>query len=134
MEYLIIIITIPSPSAALAISSFYKIDASKIIVIHDDIDLALGKIKYKIGGSAGGHNGLKSIDKLLGQNYQRLRIGVGRPDNPNYNISDYVLGKFRDDEINLLQERLIFLIKNLHLLITNQDIEKFKIKISSFQN
>ncbi len=118
-----------SGSAVKSIARFYKIDLDKIIVIHDDIDLSLGKIKHKIGGSSGGHNGLKSINNLVGANYQRLRIGVGRPAHSNYQVSDYVLSKFDDDEKALLKDRLILLSQNLKLLISN-DIEKFKAKIA----
>ncbi len=59
---------------------FYKIDLENIAVIHDDIDLPLGTIKFKKGGSSGGHNGLKSIDSLVGSNYLRVRVGVGKPE------------------------------------------------------
>lgn len=99
------------------IKSFYKIPLENIIVFHDDLDLALGKIKIKTGGSAGGHNGLKSIDSMIGKNYHRVRLGIGRPQNDAYEISDYVLGKFSKDDkkvidsikqtINLLINRLL---------------------------
>ena len=76
----------------LKLVSFYKILCGNIIVIHDDIDLHLGKIKVKKGGGNAGHNGLGSIDKNLGKNYWRLRVGVGRPDQKD--ASHYVLSKF----------------------------------------
>ena len=119
-----------SGTAIQQISSFYKISLDKIIVIHDDVDIELGKIKYKVGGSAGGHNGLKSIDSLLGAPYHRIRIGVGRPEHINYDISDYVLGAFADNEVEVLTERLNVLTESLKLLL-DKDIEGFKAKIAS---
>ena len=119
-----------SGTAIQQISSFYKISLDKIIVIHDDVDIELGKIKYKVGGSAGGHNGLKSIDSLLGAAYHRIRIGVGRPEHINYDISDYVLGAFADNEVEVLTERLNVLTESLKLLL-DKDIEGFKAKIAS---
>ncbi len=58
---------------------FYKLDPSAVTVLYDEIDLAPGKIRVKIGGGAGGHNGIRSIDQHIGQNYRRVRIGVGHP-------------------------------------------------------
>lgn len=118
-----------SGSSVQSIAAFYKIPKEKIIVIHDDIDLPLGKTKYKIGGGSGGHNGLKSIDSVIGPNYHRLRVGIGRPEHDAYDISDYVLGKFAKDEELLLAERLHVMIDNLKLL-TDNELEKFKTAIS----
>lgn len=79
------------------IKSFYKIPLENIFVFHDDLDLSLGKIKFKIGGSSAGHNGLKSIDQFIGNNYARIRLGIGRPNNKN-DIVDFVLNKFNSEE------------------------------------
>ena len=76
---------------------FYKINKKNLIVIHDDIDLPLGKIKIKIGGGNAGHNGLKNIDKLIGKNYKRIRIGIDRPKN-NQKIEKFVLENFNKNE------------------------------------
>ena len=76
---------------------FYKISKENFLVIHDDIDLPLGKIKIKIGGGNAGHNGIKSIDALIGKNYKRIRIGVDRPQN-NENIDKFVLKDFKKNE------------------------------------
>ena len=59
---------------------YFKIDAQDVIVFHDDLDVDLGKIKTKFGGSSAGHNGIASIDKFIGKDYSRVRIGIGRPD------------------------------------------------------
>ena len=79
------------------IKSFYKIPLENIFVFHDDLDLSLGKIKFKIGGSSAGHNGLKSIDQFIGNNYARIRLDIGRPNNKN-DIVDFVLNKFNSEE------------------------------------
>jgi len=84
--------------------NFYKIENKNIVVLHDDIDLILGRIKLKNGGGHAGHNGLKSLDEAIGKNYMRLRLGVGRPENKNSEISDYVLKKFSKEELVLVEE------------------------------
>jgi len=119
-----------SGTAVQPIASFYKIPLDKVIVIHDDLDLSLGKIKHKVGGGSGGHNGLKSIDSLMGANYQRLRIGIGRPEHANHDVSNYVLGKFTNNEEEIIAKRLDILTSSLKLLVDN-DLEKFKLAISS---
>lgn len=88
-----------SGSAVQALFSYYKIAPSNLCVVHDEIDLPLGKVKLKFGGSSAGHNGLKSIDSCLGNNYYRIRIGIGRPDKSDLiEVSDYVLGNFTSEE------------------------------------
>ena len=67
------------------------------MVIHDDLDLPLGKIKIKVGGGNAGHNGLKSIDGVIGKNYKRIRIGIDRPKN-NKSINKFVLENFDKNE------------------------------------
>ena len=77
---------------------YFKIDAKNIIVFHDDLDIELGKIKTKFGGSSAGHNGITSIDKFIGKDYSRVRIGIGKPKN-NIEVADYVLQNFNEDEV-----------------------------------
>ena len=76
---------------------YFKIEAQDIIVFHDDLDVEFGKIKAKFGGSDAGHNGVASIDKFIGKDYSRIRIGIGKPKN-NIEVSDYVLQNFDEDE------------------------------------
>ena len=76
---------------------YFKIDAEDVIVFHDDLDLEFGKIKAKFGGSSAGHNGIESIDKFIGKDYSRVRIGIGKPKN-SIEIADYVLQNFDEDE------------------------------------
>jgi PTH1 family peptidyl-tRNA hydrolase len=72
---------------------FFKLPLEQVIVIHDDLDLAPGKLKVKQGGGNGGHNGLRSIDAHLGPDYWRVRIGIGHPGHKDL-VSDYVLHDF----------------------------------------
>ena len=76
---------------------YFKIDAEDVIVFHDDLDVEFGKIKAKFGGSSAGHNGIASIDKFIGKDYSRVRIGIGKPKG-NIEVGDYVLQNFDEDE------------------------------------
>ena len=107
------------------IKNFYNIDINNIYVIHDEIDLDQGRVKVKNGGGHNGHNGLKSIDKFIGKNYNRVRVGVSRPskiyeENIDENISNWVLSDFTSNEkelwldntINYVSEMIVSLIKS----------------------
>ena len=76
---------------------YFKINAEDVIVFHDDLDVEFGKIKAKFGGSSAGHNGIASIDKFIGKDYSRVRIGIGKP-KINIEVADYVLQNFDEDE------------------------------------
>ena len=78
---------------------YFKFDAEDVIVFHDDLDIEFGKIKAKFGGSNAGHNGIASIDKFIGKDYSRVRIGIGKPQTP-IKIEDYVLQNFDEEELN----------------------------------
>ena len=101
---------------------YFKIDVDNIIVFHDDLDVEFGKIKTKFGGSHAGHNGIASIDKFIGKDYSRVRIGIGKPKN-NIDVADYVLQNFDEDENdgieqitkNITDSISILLDKNLDL-------------------
>lgn len=85
------------------IVNFYKIPVENVIVICDDINLETGRIRIRPKGSDGGHNGLKSIIyQLANDAFIRIRMGVGAPKHEDYNLADYVLGKFSKEEIELL--------------------------------
>ena len=77
---------------------YFKIDVENVIVFHDDLDIEFGKIKAKFGGSSAGHNGIASIDKFIGKDYSRVRIGIGKPKG-NVEVADYVLQNFDEDEV-----------------------------------
>jgi PTH1 family peptidyl-tRNA hydrolase len=89
--------------------TFYKCAPSDLIVLHDELDIEPLEIRFKTGGSAGGHNGLKSIDECLGsgqQGYHRVRLGIGHPRTfePRMDVADYVLGRIPDDQWKGLEE------------------------------
>jgi PTH1 family peptidyl-tRNA hydrolase len=77
---------------------YFKFNAEDVIVFHDDLDVEFGKIKAKFGGSSAGHNGIASIDKFIGKDYSRVRVGIGKP-KTSMEISDYVLQNFDEDEL-----------------------------------
>ena len=95
---------------------YFKIEAENIIVFHDDLDIDFGKIKTKFGGSSAGHNGIESIDKFIGKDYSRVRIGIGKP-NDKIAVSDYVLKDFDDDEKQQLETLKDNITENLAILI-----------------
>ena len=95
---------------------YFKIDAADVIVFHDDLDINFGKIKAKFGGSSAGHNGIESIDKFIGKDYSRVRIGIGKPQN-KMSVSDFVLNDFNDDEQQLLKKITNNIIESLAILI-----------------
>jgi len=88
--------------------SFYKIAPENVIVINDDVSLPPGKIRIRQKGSAGGHNGLKSIIyQLNSDNFPRVKIGVGSPSHEGYDLADFVLGRFTKEEIPVLEDAII---------------------------
>ena len=86
-----------------AVKNFYKIDLEDILVLHDEIDIPFGAVKLKKGGGNGGHNGLKSIDSLIGKEYNRLRLGVSKPPTKEM-VANYVLSKFNPKEQEVLDK------------------------------
>ncbi len=117
-----------SGKSVLAVKSFYKIDLDNILVIHDDIDLPFGAIRLKRGGGHGGHNGLKSIDSLIGKEYYRLRVGVGKPPIKEQ-VPSYVLSDFNKDEMEVL-DKLISYTSEVALNWVDSDFEELKSKFS----
>lgn len=92
-----------SGEAVVQAMNFYKIPIENIIVIYDDISLPPSKMRIRRKGSHGGHNGIKSISELTGsENFPRIKIGVGQKPHKDYNLADWVLSKFSDEEITLL--------------------------------
>lgn len=90
--------------AVAALMNFYKIPLENLVVVHDDMDISIGASRRKIGGGSAGHNGIKSIDSHVGSEYLRIRIGIGHPRDLGLpiNPADWVLGKFRPDEISAI--------------------------------
>ena len=95
---------------------YFKIDAEDVIVFHDDLDVDIGKIKAKFGGSSAGHNGIESIDKFIGKEYSRVRIRIGKP-GPKMSTSDYVLNNFNEDEKKELDKIVNNIINSISILL-----------------
>jgi PTH1 family peptidyl-tRNA hydrolase len=113
-----------SGKAVQAICSYYNVKSQNIFVLHDDIDLETGRIKYKLAGSSGGHNGLKSLDQCIGNDYHRIRIGVGRPSACD-DVSGYVLASFSKEECKIIVNSIEVIINNFRLLLSGE-MEEFK--------
>lgn len=109
---------------------FFKISSEKMIVFHDEIELATSRIKMKRGGGHAGHNGLRSIDQHLGHEYWRIRIGVDRPIGPQ-SVSSYVLQKFSDLEQAKIDQAKELIIDNINDIITLQ-FERFNSNAGKF--
>ena len=95
---------------------YFKIDAENVIVFHDDLDVDFSKIKVKFGGSSAGHNGIESIDKFIGKDYSRVRIGIGKPEK-KIEVSDFVLTNFTEEEKIELQKVIKNIIDSMPVLI-----------------
>ena len=106
-----------SGNSVIQVINFYKIKHSNIIVIHDDIDLKFGVIKTTNSKNSAGHNGVKSINSVIKEQYNRIRIGVGRPESNEYDISDYVLSKFTQKEQNQLDDIILNSILTIKTII-----------------
>lgn len=98
---------------------FYKLPPAQVVVVHDELDLAAGKIRMKTGGGHAGHNGLRSIDAALGPNYRRLRIGIGHPGKDM--VLGYVLQNFHADERVWLDPLLDAMAAEAGYLAKNDD-------------
>ena len=95
---------------------YFKIDAQNVIVFHDDLDIDFGKIKTKFGGSSAGHNGIESIDRFIGKDYSRVRIGIGKPET-KITATNYVLKDFDEDEKEELKKITNSIIESLSILL-----------------
>mgnify|MGYP001329291756 FL=1 len=108
---------------------YFKMDAADVIVFHDDLDIDIGKIKAKFGGSSAGHNGIESIDKFIGKDYSRVRIGIGKPES-KISISDYVLNDFNDEEKEKLENITENIITSLNILL-DKKLELFSSTVNN---
>jgi len=110
------------------IIDYFRIDVKNVFVFHDDMDIDLGKVKVKMGGGNAGHNGIESIDKNIGKNYSRIRVGIGRPKKSSAG-ADYVLDNFSSDEQKSVEDVSKKITESLHILI-NKDLDLFSSKIN----
>ncbi len=106
-----------SGNSVVKAASFYKILPEQIVVIHDDMDLQPTQIKGKVGGGAGGHNGLKSIDAHIGANYNRIRLGVGHPNGNGEAVVNHVLSRFGKAESEALARNIDLVVKDIPILL-----------------
>ena len=111
-------------------AAFYKIPPERVLVLHDEISFEPGMIRIRRKGSAGGHNGLKSIiQRLPGEDFPRIKIGVGKKPNPEYDLADWVLGKFPESDMKAMKDRFAD-IATASELIVKGDIDNAMAKFS----
>lgn len=93
-----------SGEAVQAVMNFYKIQLHQVVVVHDELDVPFGQIRMRTGGGAAGHNGIKSVSQLIGEDYGRIRIGIGPKQPEQIDSADFVLQKFSADELSHMPE------------------------------
>ena len=108
---------------------YFKINPENVIVFHDDLDIIFGKIKVKFGGSSAGHNGIDSIDKFIGKDYSRVRIGIGKP-NGKVNVADHVLKDFDEEEKQKLENITNNITNSLPILL-DKKLELFSSTVNN---
>ena len=114
-----------------AVTDWYKLQPQSVLVIYDDMDLPVGRLRMRLSGSAGGHNGMKSIIAHLGgKDFPRLRIGIGKSDGQKGTVS-HVLGKFAPDETKTIEEILYVSVKAIELSLT-EGVEKSMSRYNGF--
>lgn len=101
-------------------ADFYKVPAQHVIVLFDDISLAPGKLRVRPAGSAGGHNGIKSIIGNIGQDFPRVKIGVGEKPRPEYDLADWVLSRLTQAEKKAVEARYDDICGALELMMKGQ--------------
>ena len=110
-------------------AKYYDIAPENILVFHDDIDLGAGKIRVKQGGGHGGHNGLRDIDRHIGKEYWRVRIGVGRPDG-RQDVDKWVLSDFNKQEQTGWLDALLAAITNEAVRLSDRDMAGFASRVA----
>jgi len=108
---------------------YFRINSKDVIVFHDDLDINFGKIKAKFGGASAGHNGIESIDKFIGKDYSRVRIGIGKP-NGKINVVDHVLKDFDQEEKQELENITNSIINSLKILL-DKKLELFSSTVNN---
>ncbi len=107
-----------SGTAVAAAATFYKIPPENILVLHDEISFPAGRMRIRRKGSAGGHNGLKSIIASIGsEDFPRIKIGVGQKLSPDYDLADWVLGRMTEGELTLTREQLPDIYESVRLIV-----------------
>ena len=102
-------------------ASFYKITPERVLILHDEISFDPGMVRIRRKGSAGGHNGLKSIiAHLSSEEFSRIKIGVGKKPSPEYDLADFVLGRFSKDDLDLIEKRYADLYSACELIVAGK--------------
>ena len=110
------------------VKDFFKVALEDVIVIHDDIDLPFGAVRFKRGGGHGGHNGLRSLDAYITKEYLRVRVGVGKPERKSQ-VADYVLHDFSQDEVPMLETLMVHVAEACKVL-SKEELNEVKSKYS----
>ena len=105
-----------SGESVVKVKNFYKID--KVVVIHDDLDLPFGALRFKFAGGDGGHNGLRSLDTHISKNYARIRIGIGKPEYRS-EVASYVLSNFTVQESECLEKLIVSACDAIEFMLKN---------------
>ena len=121
-----------SGTAIKELIDYFKIEAKNVIVFHDDMDIDFGRIKAKFGGSSAGHNGIESIDKFIGKDYSRVRIGIGHPKQKK-KVNNHVLEDFKEDEEEKIKEITENIVKQIPTLI-DKKMDLFSSKVNQNLN
>jgi len=116
-----------SGEAITLFAKYYNIPPEKILIIFDDISLPTGKLRIRLSGSDGGHNGLKSVQLYLGQNYPRIKIGVGEKPHPDYDLSKWVLSKFSESDEKILKPSIKLAAEAAEKMVTHGYDEAIKL-------
>lgn len=118
-----------SGNSVIEACKFYKIDPMDVVVVYDDMDIPLGKIRVRPSGSAGGHNGMKSIISHIGKDFIRVRCGIGKPIEKMETIN-FVLGKFSKESEKEVQEMINISIEAIKSISKEETIEKVMTKFN----
>ncbi|EDZ61860.1 peptidyl-tRNA hydrolase [Sulfurimonas gotlandica GD1] len=120
-----------SGNSILAVKKFYKVD--EVVVIHDDLDLPFGTLRFKHGGGHGGHNGLKSTDQMISRDYARVRLGIGKPEHKG-EVASHVLSDFSKTETEHLKTWISYTCEAVESMLENslEDVSS-KYTIKKFQ-
>ena len=100
-----------------SVLKYLKLLPSQLMCVYDDITLPTGRLKLSVGGSDGGHNGIKDIMNLLGNDFTRFRIGVGQKAHPEMDLKDHVLSRFSDEEETLIEKQMEFYRNSIGLVL-----------------
>jgi len=118
-----------SGAAVEAVADFYRIPAKQVLVVHDELDINFGQIRTRIGGSSAGHNGVQSVIDKIGEDFNRLRVGIGPKAPTQIDSADFVLAKFNKDEsanlVSLNKEAIAVMLEYIYSGEINQETRSF---------